>query len=182
MRSSWNTHSHILLESFAKQNRPNCIHVQCHILTEAIENIKAFSGPMAITCILSKKKKKWRNINFLHHREEIKTWVRFFNLKCLLVWVKCENLPCLSPEKGITSLLLSCPSPSTKHLKVITRLSGYSIMEAGAQHEPCLLGQGVSCKTRGTWPEGPQALTQPPRGREVKLQALKTSEWPFFSR
>lgn len=32
--------------------------MQCHILTEAIENIKAFSGPMAITCILSKKKKK----------------------------------------------------------------------------------------------------------------------------
>lgn len=139
-------------------------------------------APWLLHAFFQKKKKKWRNINFLHHREEIKTWVRFFNLKCLLVWVKCENLPCLSPEKGITSLLLSCPSPSTQHLKVITRLSGYSIMEAGAQHEPCLLGQGVSCKTRGTWPEGPQALTQPPRGREVKLQALKTSEWPFFSR
>lgn len=47
-----NPYSHIVREFLAKQNRPNCTHVQCDILTEAMENVD--SRALAVQCIICK--------------------------------------------------------------------------------------------------------------------------------
>lgn len=89
-------YSHILVESFARWDRPSCIRVHCHMLIEATDNIQDVSGPSAVKCIRCQNKQasSFYIIDSKLRPRSVVLFVVFFSLKiCLLVWVKCEKLP-----------------------------------------------------------------------------------------
>lgn len=64
-----------------------------------------------------------------------------FTFRCLLVWVKCANPPCFSPEEVRTSLL-SCPSSLPRPAPDMPYVRNRTARCHPHPNEPCLLGQG----------------------------------------
>lgn len=73
---------------------------QGHISTEQLITSRT-SGALWLLNALFGKKQKLKKYQFFHiAKQQTETWVRFFHLKmCLLVWVKCEQLPCFPQRR-----------------------------------------------------------------------------------